>query len=604
MVTVRDALAAAVGHHQAGRLDEARPLYLSILQAIPGHPDALHLLGVLESQRGLPRRAVLLLRRAVALRPDDGDVAGNLGLALRAVGDSAGAVRALGRALALDPGQVQAAYNLGNLLLADGDAAGAVGRYRQALARHARFPEAWNNLGTALLALGRAGEAAQAFAEALALRPEDVEARINRANALATLGRPDAAARLRRQAAALAPAQADALHNAAVSALAEAGLDRTVTHHSRLDDARIARAVRTLGHALAADPRHAAAGDALVGAALALLQAGRADDALLERAARAALAALRRNPRDSRAAALVAYRLHRRGRLDLAARFMARFSRRFTPAELAEDFELRLWSMVRAERGFLDGIPPADEQLSAFAPLEVLFDAPAGPGEGDRPILALSCDDGYYRRFAGALLESAAVPHGPAVHVHVINPSPETEADLAAWRARLPLGASRERVDFTGWDDHRRITYYACIRFLRWHQLLGRLGRPLAHVDADCTLTECTLTECTGAGGLGALEEAMAGFDVGLLRDGRGRGPTRDITVCFAWFQPTPHGRAYLERTAAYIAWFLRRGRGYWMLDQAAPACVLDALERRGEGPRVRAFDVLDFPWVRFIGEK
>ncbi|MCW2243917.1 tetratricopeptide repeat protein [Azospirillum canadense] len=594
MVTVRDALAAVVGHHQAGRLDEARPLYLSILRAIPGQPDALHLLGVLESQQGHSGRAVPLLRRAVALRPDDGDFAGNLGLALRAAGDAAGAARVLGRALALDPGQVQAAYNLGNLLLADGDAAGAAARYRQALARQSRFPEAWNNLGTALLALGQAGEAAQAFGEALALRPEDMEARINRANAMAALGRPGAAARLRRQAAALAPAQADALHNAAVSALDDAGLDRTVTHHSRLDDVRVARAVRTLGHALVADPHHAAAGDALVGAALALLQAGRADTGLLDAAARAAMTALRRNPRDPRAAAVVAYRLHRRGRLDLAARFMGRFSRRFIPAELAADFELRLWSMVRAERRFLDGIPSADEQLSAFAPLEVLFEPPAGPGLGEGPILALSCDDGYYRRFAGALLESAVAAGGPAVHVHVINPSPETEADLAAWRARLPLGASRERVDFAGWDDHRRITYYACIRFLRWHQLLGRLGRSLAHVDADCTL----------AGGLGALEEAMAGFDVGLLRDGRWRGPTRDITVCFAWFQPTPRGRAFLERTAAYIAWFLRRGRGYWMLDQAAPSCVLDALERRGEGPRVCAFDVLDFPWVRFIGEK
>ncbi|WP_172428735.1 tetratricopeptide repeat protein [Azospirillum brasilense] len=57
MVTLRDALAAAVGHHQAGRLDAARPLYHSILRSQPGHPDALHLLGVLESQSGRPRAA-------------------------------------------------------------------------------------------------------------------------------------------------------------------------------------------------------------------------------------------------------------------------------------------------------------------------------------------------------------------------------------------------------------------------------------------------------------------------------------------------------------------------------------------------------------------
>ncbi|NUB16129.1 hypothetical protein GAY28_28485 [Azospirillum brasilense] len=62
MVTLRDALAAAVGHHQAGRLDAARPLYHSILRGQPGHPDALHLLGVLETPTG----------RAAAARPRRG----------------------------------------------------------------------------------------------------------------------------------------------------------------------------------------------------------------------------------------------------------------------------------------------------------------------------------------------------------------------------------------------------------------------------------------------------------------------------------------------------------------------------------------------------
>ncbi|WP_448206148.1 tetratricopeptide repeat protein [Azospirillum sp. sgz302134] len=561
MVTIRDALAAAVGHHQAGRLDEARPLYLSILRSQPGHPDALHLLGVLEGQQGRPQRAVPLLRRAVALLPGDADYTGNLALALRAAGDAAGAARSFGHTLALDPAQVQAAFNLGALLLASGDARGAAERFGQALAR----------------------------------RPDFVEARINRANALAALGRGEDAARLRRQAVALAPAHPDALHNAAVSAMDEAGLNGKISYGSRLDHGRVARAVRCLGHALTADPNHAAAGDALTGTALALVQAGQAEPWVLDRAARAALTALRRNPRDTKAAAVVAYRFYRRGRLDLASRFMRRFTRRFTAAEVAADFELRLWSMIQAGRGALDRIPAADGLLGDFAPLESLFEVPAGDG----PILVVSSDDGYYRRFVGNLLASVealggAGGHVPAVHVHVVNPSPETEADLAAWRARIPLGASRERVDFTGWDDHRRTTYYACIRFLRWHQLLGRTGRPLVHVDADCTL----------AAGLETLADSMAGFDVGLLWDRRWRGPTREITVCFAWFQPTVRGRAYLERTAAYIGHFLRQGRGYWMLDQAAPLCVLDGLARRGEEPRIRRFDFVDFPWVRFIGEK
>ena len=556
-MTLRDALAAAVGHHQAGRLDAARPLYHSILRSQPGHPDALHLLGVLESQGGRPRAALPLLRRAVALLPGDADFLGNLARSLRAAGQPEAAERAFARAAALDPADAQIAFTLGSLRLERGDAAGA----------------------------------AAAFALALTRRPDFAEARINRANALAALGRTEDAARLRRQAVALAPAHPDALHNAAVSALADAGLDRPVSHARRLDPDLVERAVGALAHALAADPRHGAAADALLGAALALVQAGQASEWLLDRAARTAMTVLCRNPRDTRAAAVVAYRFYRRGRTDLAARFMRRVSRRFTAAEVAADFELGLWSMVRAGANALDGLPDADSLLGAFPPLELLAEPPAGRG----PLLAVSCDDGYYRRFATGLLDSVeAAGGGVAVHVHVVNPSPETLADLARRRERLPLGASREVVDFTGWDDHRRTTYYACIRFLRWHQLMTRWGRPLLHLDADCTL----------AGGLDGLVALLEGSDVGLLRDARWRGPTREVTVCFAGFQPTPAGRAFLALTAAYIGNFLRDGRGFWMLDQAAPFAVLDALERRRDGLRVRWFDVLDFPWVRFIGEK
>ncbi|NUB15450.1 hypothetical protein GAY28_24400 [Azospirillum brasilense] len=389
----------------------------------------------------------------------------------------------------------------------------------------------------------------------------------------------------------MAPAHPDALHNAAVSALADAGLDRPLSHARRLDPELVERAGRALARALAADPRHGAAADALLGTALSLVQAGQAPPWLLDRAARTALTVLRGNPRDTRAAAVVAYRFYRRGRTGLASRFMRRFARRFTAAEVAADFGLRLWSMVRAGRRALDGLPDADSLLGAFPPLELLAELPAGNG----PLLAVSCDDGYYRRFATGLLDSVeAVGSGVAVHVHVVNPSPETMADLTRRQERLLLSCSRERVDFTGWDDHRRTAYYACIRFLRWHQLMTLWGRPLLHLDADCTLAE----------GTDALALLPEGADVGLLRDARWRGPTREITVCFAAFQPTPLGRAFLALTAAYIAAFLREGRGFWMLDQAAPFVVLDALEQRGEGPEVRWFDVLDFPWVRFIGEK
>ncbi|MFD1625608.1 tetratricopeptide repeat protein, partial [Azospirillum griseum] len=192
MVSLRDALAAAVDHHQAGRLDRAEALYLSILRAVPDQPDALHLLGVLDGQSGRQAAARRRLRLAVAVAPQDGDFLSDLALTLRAAGEADRAAQGFARALRLDPDLAEAAYNLGNLWLERGDAAAAAGLYRHALARRARYPQAWNNIGTALRALGRTDEAADAFAQAIAQTPDAAEPRVNRAIALAELGRPAA----------------------------------------------------------------------------------------------------------------------------------------------------------------------------------------------------------------------------------------------------------------------------------------------------------------------------------------------------------------------------------------------------------------------------
>ncbi|CCD00777.1 protein of unknown function, partial (plasmid) [Azospirillum baldaniorum] len=184
--------------------------------------------------------------------PATPDFLGNLARTLRAAGQPDAAERAFARTAALDPADAQIAFTLGALRLERGDAAGA----------------------------------AAAFAQALVRRPDFVEARINGANALAALGRAEDAARLRRQAVALAPAHPDALHNAAVSALADAGLDRPLSHARRLDPDLVERAGRVLVRALAADPRHGVAADALLGTVLSLVQAGQVPECLLDRAAR------------------------------------------------------------------------------------------------------------------------------------------------------------------------------------------------------------------------------------------------------------------------------------------------------------------------------
>ncbi len=86
MATISEALAIAVQHHQAGRLQAAEQVYRQILAVEPNQPDAIHLLGVIASRLGRPEVAVQYIERAIQLRGSDGAFHYNLGNALLAQG--------------------------------------------------------------------------------------------------------------------------------------------------------------------------------------------------------------------------------------------------------------------------------------------------------------------------------------------------------------------------------------------------------------------------------------------------------------------------------------------------------------------------------------
>jgi Flp pilus assembly protein TadD len=87
---------AALGHHRAGRLEEAEGLYRGLLDAAPEHPRALHLLGVVETQRGRPERGVELIRGAFPALAGTPEPLFDLGTALRLAGKREEAPRATG----------------------------------------------------------------------------------------------------------------------------------------------------------------------------------------------------------------------------------------------------------------------------------------------------------------------------------------------------------------------------------------------------------------------------------------------------------------------------------------------------------------------------
>jgi tetratricopeptide (TPR) repeat protein len=179
MPTIHEALAIAVEHHEAGRLDAAEQIYRQIL----------------------------------ALEEDNASVLSNLGLVFRAGRRFEAALCCFHRALELQPAFAEAHNNLGTVFESQRKLEKAIGCYRRAVELKPEFAEAYNNLGHALQATGRAEEAIDCFSRTLKLDPNHAEAHCNLAEVALSQARFADAAELCRQALALKPDLAEAHTN-------------------------------------------------------------------------------------------------------------------------------------------------------------------------------------------------------------------------------------------------------------------------------------------------------------------------------------------------------------------------------------------------------
>ena len=209
-------LATAISHHQAGHLDEAAAIYRSLLEVQTNHPDALHLLALIENRRGHADEAINLINRAIALNPQVANFQLSLADVLHAQGQYAAAEQACRAAIRLEQNNAEAHNHLGVMLKAQNRFADAEQAYRTALALKPDYAEAWNNLGNVLNQQGQPAEAEQSFRQALALTPQSADVWNNLGNALQHLYRLQEAEAAYRQALALRPAFADAWYNLGV----------------------------------------------------------------------------------------------------------------------------------------------------------------------------------------------------------------------------------------------------------------------------------------------------------------------------------------------------------------------------------------------------
>jgi Flp pilus assembly protein TadD len=218
----------AARHYAAGDLGETARVCLDIIREDPEHFDALHLLGVVCTNRGQHADGVCYLLRARSSRSDDGrlqanlgsaygavqrfdaavdcyrraialghrdaGVLNNLGLALLGLGQKQAAIETYQEALGLDPSHDPARYNLARGFAATGRFALAEAEFRRLLDRMAqgtpddRWTDSVNGLAHAILDQGRAEEALGVLRTAASVRPTIAATRWHQALILLLLG--------------------------------------------------------------------------------------------------------------------------------------------------------------------------------------------------------------------------------------------------------------------------------------------------------------------------------------------------------------------------------------------------------------------------------
>lgn len=204
-------------HQQAGRLADAERAYRLALDMAPGHPEALHLLGLVSYRQNRLPEALGYLNAAVEQQPSSPLYWFNLGVISQKANRPQEAMTAYQKAIALNSRYLEAHINLGNVLRDRGELAQSIKAYRTALTLNPSQADTHNNLGVALKELGRIDEAVASYRRALELKPTHVEALNNLGLALMEAGTLRDAVASFQQALTVVPGYQKALYNLGVA---------------------------------------------------------------------------------------------------------------------------------------------------------------------------------------------------------------------------------------------------------------------------------------------------------------------------------------------------------------------------------------------------
>ncbi|MCA1503834.1 tetratricopeptide repeat protein [Bradyrhizobium sp. NBAIM02] len=173
-------ISAAASAYGQGRYAESEALCRQILQAVPDHFDATHVLGLSVQQGGRLDEAQQLLERAIAIDPRSHEAQSNLAAVYFVLQKLEAARACQEKAIALKPSFTPALAGLGNILLQMNLPEQAIEVYERAIKLKPDYADALCNRGVAELALFRFDRARESFDRALLFQPRHVESLIGK----------------------------------------------------------------------------------------------------------------------------------------------------------------------------------------------------------------------------------------------------------------------------------------------------------------------------------------------------------------------------------------------------------------------------------------
>lgn len=112
--------------------------------------------------------------------------------------------------------------------------------------------------------------------------------------------------------------------------------------------------------------------------------------------------------------------------------------------------------------------------------------------KGNQTAIYAACDNGYYLKFGRAFIGSIVTHGGDSpVHLHVVNPSQATLAELAQLQQQLrsnALSYTWETADIKHLSGEEPGIYYYSIRFWRMSQFVAASGCACLCLDVDALL--------------------------------------------------------------------------------------------------------------------